>query len=180
MKKKLKSPKRTTHKPNFYLRFKGKWNYKRGGITVVKAYVQHLVKKADSIQSQEWKYCEDILKDNRLKAGNALSFLKLRTDEGAEENSVSLNKAKNAIKAINTLVDAYEDIQHTHATFEERTLFVRTNNDSKISQYLSAVPEDIGYEYSDDAFCKYIAVHIKGDEAIAHTVDSIYESKGDE
>lgn len=179
MKNKLKRPKKTTHKPNFILRFKGRLDYKKGGVSVVQSYVDHLVEKADSFVAKEYKCCENILKETRLKVGQALCTVKKVSDRASTDtvNSISLNKEKNTSMAIKTLVEAYEEVQHIHSVFAERVLFIRTYNDSKIAQYISAVSADeVHYEYSNEAHNKYLSMHKKSDDALVRSINGIYEN----
>lgn len=170
-------PRKTTHLPNCLLRIKGRRDSKRGNV-VVKAYVNHLVHKADSIVSKEYKLLETYLSEIRVNAANALreykSFVGVDLDS---DNSVAMNLRHNKTKSLKVIVEAFESINHYHAVFDERVHFIRSYNDSKIVQYTSVISEEIKYEYSEKAANDYFNNHKVVDEAIKKVVEKVLKEE---
>ena len=144
---------KTTHLPGFILRIKGKLDSRKGANTI-QAFVKRLVHRVYVLESQEYLLAEELLKNYRTNAAQAL-FVLNDMILVKENNKVALQQnrgiAASRAQASATVIEANEKISNVHSLFAERILKIRNYNDSKLQQYFSGVTIEVdkSYTYTD-------------------------------
>ncbi|MDE6470553.1 MAG: hypothetical protein K2L19_05985 [Eubacterium sp.] len=182
---------------DFILSIKGKINA-RSGDEVVDSYIEKLIRKTESYESQLCAYAESETAHERKNAAELLTDIAKqkqvisRVQKPEDNNTIkTVRESRKVFKIINTcrqkvendliaLSGIYEKIVSVDADLNETIIQARKNCESKISAYnlgVRKVNSDYtpSIAYENDALEMYYSKHQKLDEEIALAVKNFKE-----